>query len=81
MNAELAARTTAAAAVLADFGAAMADRGSWPFDWQTWALRLAEHTRFLVQQLQGEQPPSTTLGQTASFVARDGSAWLNSADL
>jgi len=51
--AELNARRTAAAAVAADFGAAMVafQRGGEQPDYATWALRLEQHLRYVLRAL------------------------------
>jgi hypothetical protein len=56
MSAELAARRTAAAAVLTDYG-------KWAYgeivtgDWQSWTIRLAVELRSLLEQLDAEPEP------------------------
>jgi hypothetical protein len=81
-GAELAARVTAAQAVLADYQAAMREftlGAVADVDALSWSLRLGQHLQQLVDGVDAaavSQPQATT-----SHVRPDGSAWITHADL
>lgn len=67
MTAEMEARRTAAAAVLADYERALDafDTAGVPMPWATWAVTLAAHSRLLLEQLAAEPVTLADLGQRA----------------
>jgi hypothetical protein len=93
--AELGARRTAAAAVAADFNAAMASfgNGGQRPDYATWALRLEQHLRYVLEALGGPdgdeddedqadedddlEPYCYTCGATVGIFIGHGDAWLH----